>query len=51
MTSTLTSFVISTEEVNMNRQTKASIGKKKDLEFGYETFKLLIGFLAEVLSN
>ena len=33
---TMTSFVISTDEVGVKRQTKASTGKKKDLVFGYE---------------
>jgi len=36
--SAITSFIISTEEVGVYRQTKASTGKKNNLVFGYENF-------------
>ena len=40
-TCTMTSFVNSTEEVDVYRQTKASTGKKKeDLVFGHEKLNL-----------
>ena len=35
-------WIISTEEVDMQRQTKASIGKKKHLDVGYENWKRVI---------